>query len=141
MASFGKIFEPLGRLMGMDWRLLICWMTAAITKETALAAMAVIYGIMPGEGTSIMGLMMDVMAGRTGDGAALGLYVLEAVSPATALAFIFAVFFSIPCIAAVGVVYSETRSLKWTLGTASYYTLMSLIAGIIAYNMGLLVFA
>ena len=140
LASFGKTFEPIGQLMGMDWRLLVCWMTAGIAKETALAAMAVIYGIMPGAGTSITGMLVDVMAGRTGDGAALDLYVLEAVSPASALAFIFAVFFSIPCIVAVGVVYSETRSLKWTLGIASYYTLMSLIAGIIAYNIGLLIF-
>ena len=141
LASFGKIFEPIGSLMGMDWRLLISLMTAAISKEAALAALAVIYGIAPGAGTSITGLMMDVMAGRAGDGAALGLQVLEAVSPASALAFIFAVFFSIPCIAAVGVVYSETRSLKWTFGIASYYTLMSIIAGIIAYNIGLLIFS
>jgi len=144
LASFGRIFEPIGRLMGMDWRLLISWMTAAITKETALAAMAVIYGIAPGAGTSITGLrvgvLADMLAGRTGDGAALGLYVLEVVSPASALGFIFAVFFSIPCIAAVVVVYSETRSLKWTFGIASYYTLMSIIAGVIAYNIGLLVF-
>lgn len=139
LASFGNFFSPISRLMGMDWLLFTSWITAAITKETALSTMAVLYGITAPEGTSIMSMMLDVMRGGS-EHIGLGAAVHGAVSKASALAFVFAVYFSIPCIAAVGVVYSETGSLKWTFGTALYYTLASFVYGVIAFNIGLLIF-
>lgn len=139
LASFANLFEPIANLMGWDWRLFTSWLTAGVTKGTALSTMAVLYGISAPEGTSIMGMMVDIIAGG-GEYIGLGAAIRGAVSQASALAFVFAVYFSVPCLASVGVVYSETGSLKWTLGTAAYYTGMSLIAGIIAYQVGMLIF-
>ncbi|MEA2085077.1 MAG: hypothetical protein U9O82_12745 [Thermodesulfobacteriota bacterium] len=62
------------------------------------------------------------------------------VSAASALAFVFAVFFSLPCFATLGMIYAETRSLKWTCGTLLYYFIMSITMGVLAYQAGLLIF-
>ncbi len=139
LASTGKALEPFGRLMGMDWRLLTCLIVAFFSKEAALSAMAVIYGLDMADG-SLMGVMMDNIAqGHPVSKAALGNFLAGAISRPSALAFIFAMLFSVPCFATVGVIYFETKSLKWTLGSVVYYTLLSVVWGIIAYNIGLLI--
>lgn len=134
LASFGRVLEPVGGLMGMDWRLIICLIAGFVSKEAALASMAVVFGL--GEAAS----SLTAVLGSTAEHVNLGAYLVSAISPATALAFIFAMLFSIPCIGTVGAMYSESRSLRWTLGAVMYYTLTSIVAGIIAYNIGLVIF-
>lgn len=133
LASLGRLLEPVGYLMGMDWRLIVCMIAGFVSKEAALASMAVLLGL--GEAAS----SLTAVVGSTAD-AGLGAYLMSTISPATALAFMFAMLFSVPCIGTVGALYSETRSLRWTLGAVLYYTLTSIIAGIIAYHVGLLIF-
>lgn len=136
LASTGKFLNPIGKLMGFDWRLMVALAAAVASKEAALASLAIIYGI--GQGvTSITGM---IVTSGIYEHTALGSILTQTIAPAAALAFIFAFFFSIPCLGTVGVLYSETKSLKWTIGAAVYYSLSSLIAGILAYNVGLLIF-
>lgn len=137
LASIGKVFQPVGNLMGMDWRLVVSLIVAFASKEASLASMAVLYGIGTAASTTVPGLMLG---GATFEHAALGSTMVATVSPATALAFVFVFFFSLPCIGTVSVIYGETKSLKWTLGATAYYTIASLALGIIAYNLGLFIF-
>jgi ferrous iron transport protein B len=138
LASTGKFLNPVGKLMGFDWRLMVCLIAAMAAKEASLAAIAIIYGV--GQKVSSMTGLMGVMF-TTGiyEREALGSILLQNISPAAALAFLFALTFSIPCFATIGALYSETRSLKWTAGASVYYTLSSLVAGILAYHAGLLI--
>ncbi len=136
LASTGKFLNPIGKLMGFDWRLMVALVAAVASKEAALASLAIIYGI--GQGAS--SITGAIFASGIYEHAALGSILTQAITPAAALAFIFAFFFSIPCLGTVGVIYSETKSLKWTVGASAYYTVSSLIAGILAYNVGLLIF-
>ena len=138
LAVVGKAFEPLGVLMGMDWKLLTCLFVAFFSKEAALIAIAVLYGIQIEEG-ALTGLMMDNIFPEVGNDA-VGRFLAGNVSRPSALAFIFALLFSIPCYATIGAVYYETKSLKWTIGSAIYYTTLSLVWGIAAYHIGLLFF-
>lgn len=138
LAVVGKAFEPLGMLMGMDWKLLTCLFVAFFSKEAALIAIAVLYGIQIEEG-ALTGLMMDNIFPEVGNDA-VGRFLAGNVSRPSALAFIFALLFSIPCYATVGAIYYETKSLKWTIGSAIYYTTLSLVWGIAAYHVGLLFF-
>lgn len=138
LAVVGKAFEPLGMLMGMDWKLLTCLFVAFFSKEAALIAIAVLYGIQIEEG-ALTGLMMDNIFPEVGNDA-VGRFLAGNVSQPSALAFIFALLFSIPCYATVGAVYYETKSLKWTIGSVVYYTTLSLVWGIAAYHIGLLFF-
>ena len=135
LASIGKFLNPVGKLMGFDWRLMVALIAATASKEAALATIAIIYGIGQ-KVTSLTGVMIT-----TGiyEREALGSILMQTISPAAALAFLFAITFSIPCMATIGVLYSETRSLKWTAGASVYYTLSSLVMGILAYHAGLLI--
>ncbi|MCG8632515.1 MAG: ferrous iron transport protein B [Desulfobacterales bacterium] len=140
LSDLGKIFEPLGSLMGMDWKLLTCLFVAFFSKEAALAAIGVIYGL-----TSADGSLMTVIMGVINNGSAtqnleLASLMSQSVSRPSALAFVFAVLFSVPCYSTVGAIYFETKSLKWTIGASLYYVTASVIWGILAYNAGKMIF-
>ncbi len=136
LASIGKFFDPISGLMGLDWRLFIALIAAVAAKEASLSVLAVLYGAGGGI-VSITGLLF---AEGAVDQAAIAGGLANSVSPASALAFLFAFFFSIPCIGTVATIYSETKSLKWTAGSSLYYTLSSFIAGLLAYHIGLIIF-
>ena len=135
LASTGKFLNPVGKLMGFDWRLMVCLIAAMAAKEAALAAIAIIYGV----GQKVSSLTALMVTTGTYEREVLGSILMQTISPAAALAFLFALTFSIPCLATIGALYSETKSLKWTAGASVYYTLSSLVAGILAYHAGLLI--
>ena len=123
-------------LLGLDWKLLIALMAAMIAKEASMSVIAVLYGLGAGANS-----ITSFMIGEGGyEAGALTGTLLQSVSPASALAFIFAFFFSIPCLGTVATIYSETKSWKWTAGSSLYYIVTSLIAGGLAYRVGLLIF-
>jgi ferrous iron transport protein B len=62
------------------------------------------------------------------------------ISPASALSFIFAVFYSVPCLGSIGAVWSETKSWRWALWAVGYYLGTTLLAGFLAYRIGLLLY-
>jgi ferrous iron transport protein B len=135
LASTGKFLNPVGQLMGFDWRLMVALIVATASKEASFAAIAVIYGI----GQKVTSVTGAIVTTGIYEQEALGSILMQTISPAAALAFIFALSFSIPCMGTIGALYSETRSLKWTTGVSVYYTLSSLVAGILAYHAGLLI--
>ncbi|MEA2085078.1 MAG: nucleoside recognition domain-containing protein [Thermodesulfobacteriota bacterium] len=59
LASFGKLIEPLGQIMGWDWRLCISFLVAFASKEATLGAMAIIFGAATSESTDLIGIVMD----------------------------------------------------------------------------------
>lgn len=138
LASMGKWLEPFGSLMGMDWKLLTCLFIAFFSKEAALIAMAVIFGLEVSDG-SLTHMMMGSMFPEGGNDA-VGQFLLSAVSKPSALAFVFAILFSIPCYATIGAVYYETKSLKWTAFSSVYHTFLSFLWAFGAYRIGLIVF-
>ncbi len=138
LASIGKFLNPIGNLMGFDWRLMVALIAAMVSKEAALAAIGIVYGF-GHELSSLTGLAM-VAPPEGGELEALESILMQTISPESALAFLFVITFSIPCSATIGVLYSETRSLKWAAGATLYYTLSSLVAGILVYHGGLLIF-
>ncbi len=135
LATIGQVLEPIGAFMGMDWRLMICLLVAIFSKEGALSAMAVIYGIGGAMASSIPDLF-----GTHFSGTVFGATLLAEISPASALGFVFAIFFSIPCLSTIGMIYGESKSLKWTIGFTSYYLLSSFLWGVIGFNFGNLIF-
>lgn len=138
LSATGKFLNPIGNLMGFDWRLMVALIVAMLAKESALAAIAIIYGIGPGL-SQVTG--MAVTKSDPGfEHEALGSILMQTTGPEAALAFLFALTFSIPCSATIGVMYSETKSLKWTAGAATYYTLTSLATGILVYHAALFIF-
>ncbi len=136
LAIIGKFFDPVTSLIGLDWRLFIALIASMIAKEASLSVIAVLYNV----GGSALSITSFFFSHGGYEKAALAGTILDTVSPASALAFIFAFFFSIPCIGTVATIYSETKSLKWTAGSSLYYLLTSFTAAALAYRVGLLIF-
>ena len=138
LASTGSFLNPVGNLMGCDWKLMAALIVAVAAKESALPAIAILYGT--GQGLSSITGLASVTPGGEFSHEALASILMQSITPESALAFIFALTFSIPCSATISVLYTETRSLKWTAGASIYYTLSSLLAGTLAYHAALFIF-
>lgn len=135
LATIAKLFDPVTNFLGLDWRLFVALMAATIAKEASLSVIAVLYGL--GSASSITSF---ILGGSAVEHSVLAGTIAQTVNPASALAFIFAFFFSIPCLGTVATIHSETKSLKWTIGSSLYYIAGSLIAGGLAYRVGLIIF-
>ncbi|MGI6333503.1 MAG: ferrous iron transport protein B [Saccharofermentanales bacterium] len=125
---FGRAIEPVTIFFGFTWQTFLAYLASMLSKEAALGVLGSLY---LGAGT-----LFSATVGSGGKVAAgLGGVLLTSLTPATALAFIFAVTFNAPCLMAITSTYQETRSLKWTLRILGYYFATSLILAFLAYRI------
>ncbi len=94
LAMVGKFLEPVGRWMGLDWRLTVALLTSFMAKENSIATLGVLFGSAHGIG--------------------LAQTLSTTYSAATGLAFLTVSLLFIPCAATVAVIRQETGSWKWT---------------------------
>jgi ferrous iron transport protein B len=111
LAQLGKLLAPVGRWMGMDWRLTVALLTSFLAKENAIATLGVLFG------------------GTTG----LAQTLAATYSPASGLAFLTISILFIPCAATVAAIRQETGSWKWTLFNVGFMLALSVGAGIAVY--------
>ena len=138
LAHLGGYLAPLSGLMGMDWRLFVSYLVAFTSKEATLGAMAVIFGAASTESSNVISIALDKTVMEMIHGDFISFLGAAGISEASALAFIFAVFFSLPCYGTLGAINAETRSYKWTFGILCYYLTVSVLMGILAYRIGLM---
>lgn len=119
LASLGKVVEPVGRLMGLDWKLTLALLTSFLAKENSIATLGVLYG-----GVN-EGSLPSVLAAT--------------YSPAVALAFLTVSILFIPCAATVAVIKQETGSWKWTALNLVLMLTVSIAAGAAVYQIATLV--
>ncbi len=119
LATIGRFLEPLGALMGLNWRAVVAVLTSFVAMENAVATLGVLYG-----------------AGQTAGSLAKALR--PEFSTASALAFLAVEMLFIPCVATVAVVKQETASWKWALIDIAFLATLTLIGGILIYNVALL---
>jgi ferrous iron transport protein B len=113
LARLGRALEPLGSLMGMDWRLLVALISSFVAKENAIATLGILYG-------------------QGGQGLVSSL--VDQVPPASALAFLTVTMLFIPCLATVAVMRKETGSWCWTVFDVALLLAIALGAGIAVYQ-------
>ena len=114
LAALGKYLAPMGAWMGLDWRMVVALLTSVAAKENTIATLAILYQ-------------------------EAGLNTLAAtITPATALSFLVIQMTFIPCIATVAAIRQETHSWRWTGFSVVLLLGISLIAGMVAYQAGLL---
>jgi ferrous iron transport protein B len=141
LAVLGKKLEFFGRIVGWDWRFCITFLIAIISKEATLGAMVVIFSATTVTDTDLVGMAMDQDLWAYIRGGDFGSFIgATGLSRASALSFVFAVYFSLPCVATLGAIFAETRSILITLAAFFYYFSMSIIMGGLAYLAGLMVF-
>lgn len=117
LARLGKLVEPVGALMGMDWRMIVALLSSFVAKENSLATLGILYG-----------------AG--GEGIGLAEAVRAALTLAAALAFLVVQMLFVPCVATVAAMWQETRSVRWTLFSVVVLLVLSFGMGILVYQGG-----
>jgi ferrous iron transport protein B len=113
LARIGRLFEPVGGLMGFDWRLTVALLTSFIAKENSIATLGVLFGTSESTG------LADALA--------------KTFPVSTALAFLTVQMLFVPCVATVAVIRQETGSWKWTLFDLGFLLIVSLVAGTAVY--------
>jgi ferrous iron transport protein B len=120
LATIGHALTPLGRLMGLDWRMLVALFTSFVSKEAALATMGVLLGAADTEAGLVMALQ-------------------TAMTPAAALGFLVTQMLFIPCLGTLGVIVEEAKSWKWALAILAYLFVIAFAMGILVYQVARLV--
>ncbi|MBN2676784.1 MAG: ferrous iron transport protein B [Anaerolineaceae bacterium] len=119
LARIGLFIEPVGRWMGLDWRLMVALIASFPAKENAIATLGVLFGSSPESG----------LAGT----------LASSFSTASALSFLVVTMLFIPCMATVAVTKQETNSWGWTLLGVGLMLLLSMAAGTATYHLALLI--
>ena len=126
----GTFIEPVTRFFGMGWQTFMAFVSGAFAKEAVLGTLnAVFMG-----NNSLMDATFYAKTAPT-DTAMLGSVMIQAISPAEALAFMFATTFNIPCLMALSTTYKESHSLKWTVRVALFYVCNALVLSCIVYHI------
>jgi ferrous iron transport protein B len=128
----GSFIEPVTRFFGLGWQLFMAFIAAAFAKEAVLGVLNALY---MGSG----GVFESTFSKSTETAADFGTIIANAVSKPEALAFIFAVSFTVPCIMAMASTYTESHSLKWTLRIAGYYMAIALVLSFVVYHVSSLI--
>jgi ferrous iron transport protein B len=115
LASVGRLVEPVGMWMGLDWRMMLALISSFVAKENAVATMGVLFGV--GE-----------------SGAGLPAILRNTLSPSAGLAFLVTQMLFVPCVSTVATIKQESDSWGWTLFSVVFLLVVSLAGGVIAYQ-------
>jgi ferrous iron transport protein B len=109
------VLEPLGRLVGLDGRMIVALISGIGSKETSLATLGVLYHA---------------------QGQGLAQALRQQVSPLAALVFVVVQLLYVPCLATIATIRSETRSWKWTAVAVTYPLLLATGLGALIFWVG-----
>jgi ferrous iron transport protein B len=115
LARVGRSLEPLGRLMGFDWRLIVAMLTSFVAKENSIATLGVLLG--------------------AGQEAGLPELMARQFEPPAGLAFLVVQMLFVPCVASVAVIRQEAGAWRWALLSVGMLLVVSLLAGALAYQV------
>jgi len=116
LAWMGRLLEPIGEPLGLDWKMVTALLTSIVAKENAIATLGVLYGV--GE----KGLLQVLPT---------------VVSPASALAFLVVLMLFVPCVATVAVMKQEMKNRTWFASSLLLMLAVSYLAGMMAYHVAL----
>jgi ferrous iron transport protein B len=111
MAVVGQILEPAGRLVGLNWQLVVALLTSVIAKENSVATLGILYG---------------------GSGADLPRILAVAIAPASALAYLVVQMLFVPCVATLTAIRQEA-GVRWMGANLWFLLVVSLGVGGIVY--------
>lgn len=112
LAAIGQVLEPIGRVAGLNWQLMVALLASIAAKENSIATLSVIYG-----------------AGGAGSLAPL---IARSVPVASALAYLVVQMLFVPCIATVAVIRQEA-GWKWALLNLALLFVISMVVGGLVY--------
>jgi len=118
----GRFVSPVMHPLGFDWRNTVALISGLVAKEIVVGTMGVIYQV--GEAKNESQKLIENLR--------------KHMTPLTAYVFMVFSLIYLPCVATIGVIHRELNSLKWTLFSASYTTVLAWIVSFIFYRVGIL---
>jgi ferrous iron transport protein B len=112
----GRLLEPLGRPLGLDWKMVTALITSLVAKENAVATLGVLYGV--GD-QGLLNVLPTVM------------------SHASALAFLTVLMLFVPCAATITVMKREMADRIWFVSSLVLTLAVSYLGGLAAYRLAL----
>jgi ferrous iron transport protein B len=113
LAGLGRWLEPLGGLMGLDWRLMVALLASVVAKEQALATLAIL---------------------AASSEASLAAALPQLLTPAAGLAFLVVQMLFVPCVGTLTAIRQETGSWRWTALSVAYLAAVSFTVGALVYQ-------
>lgn len=118
LSAFGKLLEPLGSLMGLNWQMMVALISSFVAKENTIAT---------------LGVMLS------GNGMDFTEQVRAIMTPAAALGFLVLQVLFIPCVATVGAIRQETGGWRWPVISVALQLVVSFTMAILVYQTARLV--
>jgi len=112
LANIGKFLEPLGRLMGLNWQMMVALISSFVAKENTIATLGVLMG-----------------------GGDLAQQLKTILTPAAAVAFLVAQILFIPCVATIAAIRQETKGWKWPALILVFQMLLAFAVAIPVYQL------
>jgi ferrous iron transport protein B len=116
LARIGRILEPVGMPIGLDWKLMVALFSSIIAKENSVATLGVLFN-----------------AGNQGLMAALS----QAVNHPSALSFLIILMLFIPCAATMTVMKQEMGGIKWPLVSFMFMLVLSYGSAAVIYRLAI----
>jgi ferrous iron transport protein B len=118
LAQIGRGLEPVGRLMGLNWQMMVALLSSFVAKENTIATLGVLFG---------------------GGGAGLTEALKGVLTSGSALAFLVLQVLFVPCAATVAVIRQETRSWAWTTFSIGFQLVLSFGMAILIFQIAQLI--
>jgi ferrous iron transport protein B len=116
LATIGRFLEPIGRPLGLDWKMVTALISSIVAKENAVATLGVLYGV--GD-QGLLQVLPRVMGN------------------ASALAFLTVLMLFVPCAATVVVMKREMADRLWFYSSLVLTLAISYLGGLAAYRLAL----
>jgi ferrous iron transport protein B len=117
LARIGRILEPVGAPIGLDWKLMVALFSSIIAKENSVATLGVLFN-----------------AGDQGLMAVLS----QAVNHPSALSFLIILMLFIPCAPTMTVMKQEMGGIKWPLVSFLFMLVLSYGSAAIIYRLAII---
>jgi ferrous iron transport protein B len=116
LARIGRILEPVGAPIGLDWRLMVALFSSIIAKENSVATLGVLFNV------GDKGLMTVLS---------------QVVNHPSALSFLVILMLFIPCAPTMTVMKQEMGGIKWSLVSFLFMLVLSYGSAAVVYHLAI----
>jgi ferrous iron transport protein B len=141
VGAFGKTVEPALRPLGFDWKIGVVLTVGVGAKELIISSLGTLYGLTREK--TLNSQLSTFNSQREGLIAAMRADInphtgRNLFSPLVAYTLMIFILLYSPCLPALAMIRSETRSWRWTLFAMAYLTALAWLTSFVAYRVGLL---
>ncbi|MHB8110329.1 MAG: ferrous iron transport protein B [Syntrophorhabdaceae bacterium] len=112
LGRIGIFLEPIGKPLGLDWKMLVALLSSIVAKENSVATLGILYNV------GDQGLMTVLST---------------AIPHASAVSFLVVLMLFIPCVPTISVMKQEMADRKWFAISFLFMFVLSYLMGMAAY--------